>query len=323
MDIELYNAYRAARAHMGYPNDRADKRRILQAIYAPLKAAEALRRARHAVSDRMSEYRKIVADLASDLDLTWSPDVGQYGGEIGRVRTQWLDSMAEGAGFDPAHVSWRVSVSADEWYETLETMLDGMGEVLTPREGYYADREGYDTRPEPYAYRVDYASPRESRDMRWLYPHWKSVKYIVGDTHGMSKQVRAEYTQAVLRAHAENVGEMVEDYLSDRIQRSTITVEFLWREEVVGQASIGGGDIYERGHDAYGSVEDQVTDCAYANSLFEEALEDAEAWAMSAVSAAATQVQNIVSSLALLPECALQQARRDAEGNILMLRKEA
>ena len=259
---------------------------------------------------------------------------GPYGGY--RCRTSeglppWLDRAAREAGWDPAHLSLRITADIDEWHEYIDNQIRGMGFDLVKAEGITRSREWrgefeydpYDlNKPEPHSVLVDLSGPRDRPNRHWLTYNDK----LWGVPTGLSKSAIRQWEHERRVYHAEHMAEWARKCVGDcpDIQPYAITVEVLWRGEVVGDASCGGYEMEWKGSfDAGPTFEKQILDGA--TDLLGEAWDNAQDWAEAAVADAKAKAAEIIESIALLPEAAHQVVRDQFDRKVINMtaKKEA
>ena len=269
------------------------------------KPQNALRQAQQAVAARVSRGIDYGDWRIESTDFDGNS--GPYGGY--RCRTSdglppWLDRAAREAGWDPAHLSLRITAGIDEWHEFIDEQIRNMGYDLVKAEGISLSREWrgeydfdpYDlNKPDPHSVLVDLSGPRDRPNRHWL----TCTDDVWGKPTGMSKSVAA-------------------------VQPYAITVEVLWRGEVVGDGSCGGFEMEWKGSfDEGPSFEEQILDAT--GDLFDEAWDNAKDWAEAAVADAKSQAAEIIESIALLPEAAHQVVREQFDRKVINMtaKKEA
>ena len=307
--------------------DKNEYKRLRAEGWSP---AEALRQARHSVraAERYADNYGDWKIESTDFD----GNSGPYGGY--RCRTSdglppWLDRAAREAGWDPAHLSIRITADIDEWHEYITDQIQNMGFDLVKAKGVYSSRkwrgeydfDPYDlNKPEPHSVLVDLSSPREGPDRYWLTFNDK----LWGVPTGMSKAASLLWEHERRAFHAEHMAEWARKCLSDDIQPYHIIVEVLWRGEVVGEASCGGYEAEWRGSfDGGPSFEEQLFDGA--TDLLHEAWHEAQEWAEEAVADAKAKAAEVIESIALLPEAAHQVVRDQFDRKVINMtaKKEA
>jgi hypothetical protein len=315
--------------HAGFK--REEYRRLRAKGYTPQNA---LRQAQQAVAARVShdvDYGDWCIE-STDFDGKSGP----YGGY--RCRTSdglppWLDLAAREAGWDPAHLSLRITADIDEWHEFIDDQMRNMGFDLVEAKGIYPSREwrgefGWDpydaNRPEKHSVLVDLSGPRDRPDRYWL----TYTDDVWGKPTGMSKSVAADWEHRFRVERAERMVEWARKCVGDcpDIQPYAITVEVLWRGEVVGEGSCGGFDMEWKGSfDAGPTFEEQILDAVASHGLFDEAWDNAKDWAEEAVADAKAKAAEIIESIALLPEAAHQVVREQFDRKVINMtaKKEA
>lgn len=261
---------------------------------------------------------------------------GPYGGY--RCRTSeglpaWLDRAAREAGWDPAHLSVRITADIDEWREFIDDQIRNMGLDLVKAKGVYDAHTRGDSRfidayelnkPEPHSVLVDLSGPRDRPDRYWITDNTK----VWGKPSGMSKSVAADWEHRYRVRQAESMAEWARKCVGEcpDIQPYAITVEVLWRGEVVGDAACGGFDMeYHGPFDGGLSFEAQILDAMTSHDLLAEAWDNAQDWAEAAVAGAKSQAAAIIESIALLPEAAHQVVRDQFDRKVITMtaKKEA
>ena len=298
------------------------------------KPKSALRQARQAVAARVS--RGIDYGDWSIESTDFDGDSGPYGGY--RCRTSglppWLDRAAREAGWDPDHLSLRITADIDDWHEFVNAQIRNMGFDLVKAKGIFRSREWrgefeydpYDAnRPEPHSVLVDLvdlSGPRDRPDRYWL----TYTDDVWNKPTGMSKSESRQWEHRYRSEQAESMAEWARKCVGDcpDIQPYAITVEVLWRGEVVGDGSCGGFEMEWKGSfDEGPSFEEQILDAT--GDLFDEAWDNAKDWAEEAVSDAKSQAAEIIESIALLPEAAHQVVRDQFDRKVINMtaKKEA
>ena len=261
---------------------------------------------------------------------------GPYGGY--RCRTPlrlppWLESAACEAGWDSGHLSLRITADIDEWHEYIDEQIQNMGFDLVRAEGIYPSREwrgefGWDpydaNRPEPHSVLVDLSGPRARPNRHWL----TYADELVRKPTGMSKSVAADWEHRYRVQQAESMAAWARKCVGQcpDIQPYAITVEVLWRGEVVGDASCGGFEMeYHGPFDAGPSFEAQILDAMTSHDLLTEAWDNSQDWAEEAVADAKKEAAAIIESIALLPEAAHQVVRDQFDRKVINMtaKKEA
>jgi len=256
---------------------------------------------------------------------------GPYGGY--RCRTSeglpsWLDRSAREVGWDPAHLSVRITADIDEWHETLEDQIRNMSFDLVEARGVeryrgwgemvYSHRDT--NRPEPHSVLVDLSGP-----WRWSAFHWLTCSdKLWGKPTGMSKSVSLQWEHERRVFHAKAMAEYAQKVLDDIIQNYCVTAEILWRGEVVGESALGGFEMeYHGPFDAGPSFEAQLLEAA--TDLLPGAWDEAESWAEAAVADAQSQAAEIIESIVLLPGAAHQVVRDEFDRKVISMnaKKEA
>jgi len=259
---------------------------------------------------------------------------GPYGGY--RCRTSegvppWLESAAREAGWDPAHLSIRITADVADWHETINDRVQNVGFDLVEAKGVYSSRkwrgeydfDPYDlNKPEPHSVLVDLSGPRDRPDRHWL----TYTDDVWNKPTGMSKSAAADWEHRFRVEQAERMAEWARKCVGDcpDIQQYAITVEVLWRSEVVGESSCGGFEAEWRGSfDGGSTFEEQILESA--SDLLDEAWHEAKEWAEEAVSDAKAKAAEIIESIALLPEAAHQVVRDQFDRKVINMtaKKEA
>ena len=307
--------------------DKDEYKRLRAEGWSP---AGALRQARHTAraAERWANNYGDWCIESTDFDCNSGP----YGGY--RCRTSeglppWLEREARETGWDPAHLSIRITADVDEWHEFINDQIEGMGYDLVKAKGVYSTRswkgeydfDPYDAnRPEEHSVLVDLSGPRDRPNRHWL----TYTDDVWRKPTGLSKSALRQWEHERRVYHAERMAEWARKCLSDDIQPYHIIVEVLWRGEVVGEASCGGYEAEWRGaFDGGPTFEEQILDGA--TDLFDEAWSDARGWAEEAVSDAKTQAAAIIESIALLPEAAHRVVREEFDRKVITMnaKKEA
>lgn len=305
--------------------DKNEYKRLRAEGWSP---AGALQQARHTVR---------AAAFAADNYGGWKIEhadfdcnSGPYGGYQCRTSDglpPWLEREAREAGWDPAHLSIRITADIDEWHEYIDEQIRGMGYDLVEAKGVYSSRKWrgeYDfddaARPEPHSVLVDLSSPRDRPNRHWI----TFTDKVWGKPTGLSKSALRQWEHERRVYHAKHMAEWARKCLSNDIQPYAITVEVLWRGEVVGEASCGGYEAEWRGSfDSGPSFEEQLFDGV--TELLDEAWHEAQGWAEAAVADAKSQAAEIIESIALLPEAAHQVVRDQFDRKVINMnaKKEA
>jgi len=290
--------------------------------------AEALRQARHSAS-RKARWAENYGDWKIE-STDFDGNSGPYGGY--KCRTSdglppWLDRAAREAGWDPAHLSVRVTADIDTWHEFIDEQIRAAGFDLVKAKGIYRSREWrgefeYDpynvNRPEPHSVLVDLSGPRDRPNRYWITYNDE----LWGVPTGMSKSGLRQWKHKRRIYHAEHMAEWARKCVGDSpdIQPYHIIVEILWRGEVVGEASCGGYEAEWKGpFDGGPTFEEQILDAA--TDLFDEAWSEAQGWAEEAVVGAKAQAAAIIESIALLPEAAHQVVRDQFDRKVINIAK--
>lgn len=255
---------------------------------------------------------------------------GPYGGY--RCRTSegvppWMEREAREAGWDPTHLSVRITASIDLWDESIADQIRNMGYDLVEARGIMRafdwrggfEYDPYDAnRPEPHSVLVDLSGPGDRPNRHWL----TYTDKLWGVPTGMSKSTRRQWEHERRVYHAEHMAEWARKCVGDcpDIQPHVIAVEVLWRGEVVGEASCHGFEAEWQGaFDGGPTFEEQILEGA--SDLFDEAWTDAQGWAEEAVSDAKAQAAAIIQSIALLPEAAHRVVREEFDHKVINIAK--
>ena len=256
-------------------------------------------------SSVMHEYRRQMNGTSAKwdaekaawgLDFRWSDRAGQYGGYRSTLTLNPEDVRRRG--FDPKHLTCKVEAAVSDRYETVQEEIENMG-YRVENAARHDENEG---RPSHESVRVNFSSPRDRPDYKWVTVGERDARYHYegGAWKGMARGVRAEVSHDVLLAAAKAQEAYVSEVFSDCIQPYDVSVRVHWRGEEVGYASIGGCEC--KGTDA--EFADFVSD-----GLVEEALAEAERWADDAVADAQKRAAQIVNDIALLPERSIEVVR--------------
>jgi hypothetical protein len=198
------------------------------------------------------------------------------------------------AGFDPEHLTARVAAK-EESFDTVETRLSNMDVQITRRDPFL---EGQD-RPESYSIAADLSGPQASPEYVWLTDdgHYDYFLKAWANRRG-ARQHAIDRTREVTEALVQYVGRRLDGTYVD----AHLQVETLWRGAVVGRSSVGFADMEwgaEWSCGIYGTV------C----ELAEEAFEEAQKWAETAVSDAEREAAAVIRATTMLPDCALRPER--------------
>lgn len=246
----------------------------------------------------------ISAQLKKDINL-------RYVGGTHVPKYVWTTPMPVAFvpdGFDPAHVSLEITTSYDDCAETCADVIKAAGFKMEKADRYEPEQ----SRPYHHAVPFDYSGRNERPDPHWVYyPMNKAEDHFYGLSNalkGMSKSVRRQLTQEVLRGSAQSLVDAMEDRLQERTSTYVVSVGFLWRGEEVGSASLGGIEV---------SQDEDVIEAIFDYGMIEEAADEAIKWATKAVTDAQERALRIIRETALLPELALNTARTEAEREYL------
>jgi hypothetical protein len=275
----------------------------------------------HTASSVMHEYRRQTSGTADKwkaekaswgLDFRWSDRVKPYGGQVSTLTLNAEDVRLRG--FDPAHLTCKVTAAVSDRYETVQEEIENMG-YSVENAARHDENEG---RPSHESVRVNFSSPRDRPDYKWVTVGERDARYhYEGDAwKGMARGVRAQVRHEVLLAAVEKTAEYVSDVFDDCIQPYDVSVHVYWRGEEVGYASIGGCEC--KGKAA------EFADFVSGNGLVGEALAEAERWADDAVAGAQKRAAQIVNDIALLPERSIEVVRGQFKtATVTNIRKEA
>lgn len=275
-------------------------------------------------SGRVESYAAEKEALGLDFDYT--DTVKPYGGYVSDLTLDADEVTA--LGFDPEHLTAKViaAYAWNEWYDDAETQARDCGfEVEKSSGGEYRYEWHHENgdRPEHHSVKVDYSGPRDRSNYRWItVPRSQESAWLSGNAWaGMSKSVRAQVRQEVLRAAAKATGDHMIARASDDVRTYHVEVTLYWRGEEIASDSLGGIEIDE----SYaGSMRHQyeLADAVLDNGLIDNALDGAVAWANKAVLDAQQRASKIVADIALLPERSIA-AVRDTFTTAKVIRKTA
>ncbi len=259
---------------------------------------------------------------ALGLDFDYTDSVKPYGGYVSDLTLDADEVTA--LGFDPEHLTAKVIAAYDEWYDTAESQARDCGFEVEKADrhgyGHYHDDEG---RPEHHSFKVDYSGPRDRADYRWItVPSSQETAWLSGNAWaGMSKSVKAQVRQEVLRAAAKATGDHMRAWANDDVRTYHLEVSIYWRGEEIASDSLGGIELDES-YAARRRKQYELADAILDNGLIDNALYGAVAWADKAVSDAQQRASKIVADIALLPERSIA-AVRDAFTTAKVIRKTA
>ena len=300
MNYETYKKHR--RSHSGGPPTVASEWGVLLAASHVRWALQWERKM--AENPELARREAIAAQMKKDINL-------RYVGGTHVPKYVWTTPMPVAfvpAGFDPAHVSLAITTTYDDYVETCEEMIKAAGFNLEMADRYEPEQ----SRPYHHAVPFEYSGRNERPDPRWVYyPMNKAEDHFYGLSNalkGMSKSVRRQLTQEVLRGSAQSLVDAMEDRLQERTSTYCVSVGFLWRGEEVGSASLGGIEV---------SQDEEIIDAIFEHGMIEEAAGEAVQWATKAVTDAQERALRIIRETALLPELALNTARTEAEREYL------
>jgi len=248
---------------------------------------------------------------AFDLDFDYTNRIRPYGGYVSDLT---LDADAVRAlGFDPEHLTAKVTLGFDDLFETPADTLDNAGyEFEKQRDGhsgYGWEHHEDEDRPTHESVKVDYSGPREYTNHHWVTLGQKEQRYFLcGNAwDGMSRGVRAQVRHERLLELNASMADYVAKWVGDDIKNFNVGVAVYWRGEEVGTASLGGCEM----DDARSSraLADEVADFLLGNVLVDEALDEAVKWADEAVLDAQKRAAAIVEGIALLPERSIAAVR--------------
>ena len=247
-----------------------------------------------------------------NLDFRWSDRAGRYGGQVSTLTLDAEDMRLRG--FDPKHLTCKVTAAVSDRYETVQEEIENMGYSVENADRH-DENEG---RPSHESVRVNFSGPRDRPDYKWVTVGARDARYHYegGAWKGMARGVRAQVRHEVLLAAAKAQEAYVSDVFDDSIQVYDVSVHVYWRGEEVGFTSIGGCEC--KGTDA------EFADFVSDNGLVEEALAEAERWADDAVADAQKRAAQIVNDIALLPERSIEVVRGQFRtATVTNIRKEA
>lgn len=215
-------------------------------------------------------------------------------------------------GFDRAHLSATVEVRPEEdWMDTVRDSCTNQGfELIEQRineEDEGREWEEYSGRPDATSVRVDLGSPRGRSSWYWLRVEPKERKHFLPEVKGVSKHEWLLELQRLLRAAAESQKNYVESVLANRMENVYVKVRLFWRGEEIADASTG---YYEFEWKSQKQYEEQIGFVVL--DLVHEALHGSHAWAKDAEENLLNDISRTVRKIALLPELALEHARREA-----------
>lgn len=267
----------------------------------PRTVAEISHKAARIRSGKEAEYE--ARKRALNVTLDYANNIKRYGGMAGPL-TLDADTLTR-MGFDPEHLTARVTVALEDAFETPVTTLRDMGYDFRPVIENY---DGSNNRPAHHSVKVDYSGPRERSDFRWVTVEDDQVKYFTSGPawKGMSRGVRAQALHRRLLEAAQANAEYVEKWCADEIQNHTVRVAVYWRGEEVSSAYIGGCEMEYHGNAKRCA---EVADIILDYALVDEALDEARKWADDAVRDAQRRAAAIVESIALLPERSISAVR--------------
>lgn len=250
-----------------------------------------------------SEEKYEARKKALDLDFDYASNIKPYGGYVSDIT---LDADAVRAlGFDPEHLTAKVTASYDDFFETAEQEAKNMGFVVEKDGGEWYRNED-ENRPTHESVKVDYSGPRDRSNYVWVTENDPS-NWLGGNAYkGMSKGVAAETRHFVLLAAAQNMADYMHKWSNDDIKNFNIEVAVYWRDEEVGSASLGGCEVEEK----FGREQaDDFADMIVGNGLLDEALDEAAKWADGAVDDAKREAAKLVEDIALLPQRSIDAVR--------------
>jgi len=310
--------------------DRSVRYKAMRAEgHSPKRALSGARHSAHWKLKRRQDYGDWRIEF-TDFDSTSGP-YGGYRCHTSEGLPPWLDRAAREAGWDPAHLSLRITADIDLCDESLDAQIRNMGYDLVKAEGVYSTRswkgeydfDPYDAnRPEPHSVLVDLSGPRDRPNRHWL----TYVDKLWNVPTGMSKSTRRQWEHERRVYHAKHMAEWAQKCLSNHIRPYVIAVEVLWRGEVVGASGLGGCEAEWRGaFDGGPTFEEQILDVVEGYDLMAEAWNDAQGWAEKAVADAKAQAAEIIESIALLPEAAHRVVREEFDRKVITMnaKKEA
>ena len=290
---------------------------LAQHALLPRSVAAISREAERIRTGKAAEYEAKVEAL--NLTLDYASSIKPYGGFVGTIA---LDPVkVRESGFDPEHMSARVTLAYDDFFDNPDSVVRDMGyEFEKAKQDYY----GNDLRPSHESVKVDYSGPRERPDHRWLTMEQTNEKYFLDGNawKGMSRGVKAQVRHEVILAATTSIGEWVEKWCADDVKNFHVTVTIYWRGKEVGRASISGCEFDESVSSS--KFRSDVAECILGNLLIYVAMGKAKEWADTAVRDAQRRAAEIVESIALLPErsiSAVQDSFKTA--TITTMRKQA
>lgn len=275
----------------------------------PRSVSEITREAERIASGKAAAYEAKKAAL--DIDLDYTDRIKPYGGYVSDLT---LDADAVRAlGFDPAHLTAKVELAYDEFFETPADMLDNMGHDFDKagngRSGYGWEHDENEDRPTHESIKVDYSGPSERSDYRWVTLREREQRqFFTGNAWaGMSRGVRAHVRHERLLELNENMADYARKWCDDDIKNFNVSLTVYWRGEEVGSSSVGGCEFVVSRRNS--EIADEAADFLLGNGLVSEALDEAVKWADDAVLDAQKRAAAIVEGIALLPERSIAAVR--------------
>lgn len=273
----------------------------------PRSVSEIAREAAYITSGKAAAHAARKA--ATGLDLDYTDRIKPYGGYVSDLT---LDADAVRAlGFDPEHLTAKVELAYEDFFETPADLLDGAGYEFDKRRdgrsGYGWEHDENEDRPTHESVLVDYSGPRERSDYRWVTLRESEQRYFFSGNAwaGMSKSVRAQVRHERLLELNANMADYAAKWCADDIKNFIVGVTVYWRGEEIGSTYLGGCEM----EDDRRKMQDEVAEFVLDNALVDEALDEAVKWADDAVHDAQKRASAIVEGIALLPERSIAAVR--------------
>lgn len=248
---------------------------------------------------------------AMGLDLDYTDRIKPYGGYVSDIT---LDADAVRAlGFAPEHLTAKVELAYEDFFETPADMLDGAGYEFDKRRdgrsGYGWEHDENEDRPTHESVLVNYSGPRERSDYRWVTLREREQRHFFSGNAwaGMSKSVRAQVRHERLLELNESMADYVRKWCADDIKNFNVGVTVYWRGEEIGSTYLGGCEIDDSRRSR--QIADDVADFLLDYAMVDEALDEAVKWADDAVRDAQQRAASIVERIALLPERSIAAVR--------------
>lgn len=293
--------------------DRATLYQVyLDARYAPDHHAarsllpRSVKDIKYAMDNHRNGYyaKNEAAKKALGLDFDFSGNIKPYGGYVSDL------TLPEVPGFDPEHLTAKVTASYDDFFDTAMDSAKNMGYDVTrcARGDYRWEMKHEDgDRPTHESVKVDYSGPQNRSDYYWVTEDSKAVGWFHGNAWaGMSKSVRAQVRHEVLLAAAQSMADYMRKWANDDIKNFHVEVTVYWRDEEVGSGSIGGCEVESR---SSAKERDDFAMFILDHDLIGEALGEAETWADGAVAEAKREAAKLVEDIALLPQRSIDAVR--------------